>query len=118
MQEKHVALVTGANKGLGKQVAKELVAHGYTVFIGSRDLSNGQRAVEEIGVGAFAIQLDVTDAKSIAAAAHRIQTEAGQLDLLVNNAAIGQSGRYSSVQEILAAGKASMAPLEEIRTLF
>jgi len=118
MQEKNVALVTGANKGLGKQIAKELVANGYLVFIGSRDLANGQSVADEIGAGSVAIQLDVTDAQSIAAAAQRITNEVGQLDLLVNNAAIGQSGRYSSVQEILAASKASVAPLDEMRALF
>lgn len=118
MQEKQVALVTGANKGLGKQLATELVAHGYLVFVGSRVLSNGQKAVDEIGAGAVAIQMDVTDMQSIATAAQRIETEAGRLDLLVNNAAIGQSGRYSSGQEILAASKASVAPLDEMRALF
>jgi NAD(P)-dependent dehydrogenase (short-subunit alcohol dehydrogenase family) len=118
MQAKQVALVTGANKGLGKQLANELVAHGYLVFVGSRVLSNGRKAVAEIGAGAVAIQIDVTDMQSIAAAAQRIESEAGRLDLLVNNAAIGQSGRYSSTQDILAASKASVAPLDEMRTLF
>ena len=83
MQEKMVALVTGANKGLGKQVAKELAGHGYTVLLGSRDFSNGQKAAEEIGDGAVAIQLDVTDAASIAKAAERVAAEFGRLDLLV-----------------------------------
>lgn len=55
-------LVTGANKGRGKQVAKELVDHGYIVLVGSRNLANGQRAAEEIGEGASAIELDVTNA--------------------------------------------------------
>lgn len=118
MQEKKVALVTGANKGLGKQIAKELVAHGYLVFVGSRNFANGQTAAIEIGDGAVAIQLDVTNAESIAVAAQRIRSEAGRLDLLVNNAAIGQSGRYASGQEILAASKASVAPLDELRALF
>ncbi len=118
MQEKMIALITGANKGLGKQIAKELVGHGYTVLVGSRDHANGQRAAEEIGDGAQAIQLDVTDADSIASASKAIATQYGRLDLLVNNAAIGQSGRYGSVEEILGASKASVAPLDEIRILF
>ena len=118
MNEKMVALVTGANKGLGKQVAKELVGHGYTVLLGSRDFANGRRAAEEIGEGAVAIQLDVTDATSIANAAERITTEFGRLDLLVNNAAISQSGRYASGEEILAASAASVAPLDEVRAVF
>jgi NAD(P)-dependent dehydrogenase (short-subunit alcohol dehydrogenase family) len=118
MQEKMVALVTGANKGLGKQVAKELVGHGYTVLLGSRDFANGQRAAAEIGEGAVAIQLDVTDATSIVNAAERVTAEFGRLDLLVNNAAIGQSGRYASGQEILSASAASVAPLDEVRAVF
>lgn len=118
MQEKMVALVTGANKGLGKQVAKELVGHGYTVLMGSRDFANGRSAAEEIGEGAVAIQLDVTDAMSIANAVESVTAEFGRLDLLVNNAAISQSGRYASGQEILSASAASVAPLDEIRAVF
>ncbi len=68
-----IALITGADLGMGKQVAKELVAGGVAVFIGSR---------------AIALQLDVTDAASIASAPERTRQEAGWLDLLVNNAAI------------------------------
>ncbi|MFD2249368.1 NAD(P)-dependent dehydrogenase (short-subunit alcohol dehydrogenase family) [Pseudochelatococcus lubricantis] len=118
MQEKMVALVTGANKGLGKQVAKELVGHGYVVLVGSRDSSNGQAAAEEIGEGAVAIQLDVTDAASIASAAERVTAEFGRLDLLVNNAAIVQSGRYATGEEVIAASAASVASLDEIRSVF
>jgi NAD(P)-dependent dehydrogenase (short-subunit alcohol dehydrogenase family) len=113
-----IALVTGANKGLGKQIAKELVSNGYLVYIGSRDFDNGKKAAEEIGDGALAIQLDVTNSQSITAAAERITSEFGRLDLLVNNAAIGQSGRYTTVPEILEASKASVASLDEIRILF
>jgi NAD(P)-dependent dehydrogenase (short-subunit alcohol dehydrogenase family) len=113
-----VALVTGANKGLGQQLAKELVSNGYLVLIGSRIFENGKKAADEIGDGAFPIQLDVTDTQSITAAAKYITSEFGKLDLLVNNAAIGQSGRYSTVPEILEAGKASVASLDEIRILF
>ena len=113
-----IALVTGANKGLGQQIAKELVGHGYIVLLGSRNFDNGKEAAEKIGEGAHPIQLDVTDLQSIDKAARHITTEFGRLDLLVNNAAIGQSGRYSSVPEILEASKASVAPLDEIRILF
>jgi NAD(P)-dependent dehydrogenase (short-subunit alcohol dehydrogenase family) len=113
-----IALITGANKGLGQQIAKELVGHGYIVLLGSRNFDNGKKAAEEIGEGAHPIQLDVTDIQSINRAAEHITTRFGRLDLLVNNAAIGQSGRYSSVPEILEASKASVAPLDEIRILF
>ena len=86
-----VALVTGANQGVGLQVAKELVANGLTVLVGSRNFDRGEAAAKEIGPGAIALQLDVTDAASIAAAAERIRTEVGRLDLLVNNAAISNT---------------------------
>ncbi len=91
MHDKRVALVTGANQGVGLQVAKELVAHGLTVLVGSRNFGRGEAAAREIGPGAIALQLDVTDRASIAAAAERIRKELGRLDLLVNNAAISNT---------------------------
>ena len=89
--DKRVALVTGANQGVGLQVAKELVASGVMVLAGSRNLERGEAAAKEIGPGAIALQLDVTDRTSIAAAAERIRQEFGRLDLLVNNAAISNT---------------------------
>lgn len=78
------ALVTGANKGIGKHIARLLAAEGLTVYVGSRDRGLGQRAVEEIGEGARLLVLDVTDPDGIAHAA----TQVGRLDVLVNNAGI------------------------------
>jgi NAD(P)-dependent dehydrogenase (short-subunit alcohol dehydrogenase family) len=78
------ALVTGANKGIGKQIARQLAQAGVTVYVGSRDADRGERAAEEIGGNARALVLDVTDAASIAEAARQI----GTLDILVNNAGI------------------------------
>jgi short-subunit dehydrogenase involved in D-alanine esterification of teichoic acids len=75
-----VALVTGANEGIGKEIARQLAGAGLTVYVGSR----GERAVAEIGGGARLLLLDVTDGAGIAAAARR----AGTLDILVNNAGI------------------------------
>nr|WP_068890956.1 SDR family NAD(P)-dependent oxidoreductase [Pedobacter panaciterrae] len=118
LKSQSIALITGGNKGLGQQVAKELVGQGYLVLLGSRDFENGKKASEEIGESAYPIQLDVTDAQSINSAAERITAEFGRLDLLVNNAAIAQSGNYSSVSEVLESSKASVASLDEIRTLF
>ena len=66
MQDKRIALVTGANQGVGLQVAKELVAKGLTVVVGSRNVERGKAAAREIGAGAIALQLDVTDRVSIA----------------------------------------------------
>jgi NAD(P)-dependent dehydrogenase (short-subunit alcohol dehydrogenase family) len=85
MQDKAVALVTGANQGIGLQIAKDLVAHGFTVLVGSRNLERGEAAAKEVGSDARAIQLNVTDENSIIAAAKRIRTELGRLDVLVNN---------------------------------
>jgi NAD(P)-dependent dehydrogenase (short-subunit alcohol dehydrogenase family) len=61
IEDKRIALVTGANQGVGRQVAKELVANGLTVLVGSRNFERGGAAAAEIGPGAIALQLDVTD---------------------------------------------------------
>src|SRR6202041_2811144 len=95
MQEKRIALVTGANQGVGLQVAKELVAHGVTVFVGSRVLSRGEAAAKEIWPAAIPLRLDVTDGGSIIGAAERIRREFGRLDLIVNNAGISNTTKGS-----------------------
>src|SRR5260221_9043718 len=82
MQDKRIALVTGANQGVGLQVAKELVANGLTVLVGSRNFERGEAAATEIGSSAIALQLDVTARVSIATAAERIREEFGRLDLM------------------------------------
>ncbi|WP_328557357.1 MULTISPECIES: SDR family NAD(P)-dependent oxidoreductase [unclassified Streptomyces] len=78
-------LITGANKGLGFETARQLVAAGHTVYVGSRDPERGRRAAGELG--ARAVVIDVTDDASVAAAAKTIEAEGG-LDVLVNNAGI------------------------------
>ena len=83
------ALVTGANKGIGKEIARQLVAAGFIVYVGSRDPERGQRAVDEIGGAARLLVLDVTGAKSIADAARQVE----HLDILVNNAGIMVDGQ-------------------------
>jgi NAD(P)-dependent dehydrogenase (short-subunit alcohol dehydrogenase family) len=119
MQDNPVALVTGSNKGIGLQIAKDLSAHGFTVLVGSRDLENGEVAAESVGNGALAVQLDVTDQVSIAAAAKRIRDELGRLDVLVNNAGISHAATPGrSLEEIVAAGHLSVASLDEVHTVF
>jgi len=121
MHDKRVALVTGANQGVGLQVAKELVANGLTVLVGSRNFARGAAAAKEIGPGATALQLDVTDRASIAAATERIRKEFGRLDLLVNNAAISNTRMQQlglSLQEYAKITLASNASLDEVRAVW
>jgi NAD(P)-dependent dehydrogenase (short-subunit alcohol dehydrogenase family) len=87
-------LITGANKGLGFETARRLVAAGHTVYLGSRDAERGRRAAEHLG--ARLVQLDVTDDASVAAAAKVIEVDGG-LDVLVNNAGIETRGANNSV---------------------
>jgi NAD(P)-dependent dehydrogenase (short-subunit alcohol dehydrogenase family) len=119
MTDTRIALVTGANQGVGFQVAKELVANGVTVFVGSRNLERGETAASEIGPGAIALQIDVTDGASIAAAATRIRAEFGRLDLLVNNAAISNTRKGDlSLEDYARISRPSNVPLEEIRAVW
>jgi NAD(P)-dependent dehydrogenase (short-subunit alcohol dehydrogenase family) len=84
-----IALVTGANKGIGKEIARQLADAGHTVYLGSRDAERGQQAVGEIGGDTRLLVLDVTDEASVAAAARSIDA----LDILVNNAGISGENR-------------------------
>jgi NAD(P)-dependent dehydrogenase (short-subunit alcohol dehydrogenase family) len=84
-----VALVTGANKGLGKEAVRQLAARGATVVLGSRDSERGEAAADELaaaGTKSILVRLDVTDAGNVADVAEWLDTEYGRLDVLVNNA--------------------------------
>lgn len=118
MEDNRVALVTGANQGIGLQIAKDLVAHGLTVLVGSRDLKKGETAVESIGAGAHAIQIDVTDRASIAAAAERIRSEFGRLDVLMNNAGISRAKPGQPFAEAIRTNLLIDASLDDVRMLF
>jgi NAD(P)-dependent dehydrogenase (short-subunit alcohol dehydrogenase family) len=95
-----VALVSGANRGIGRQVAAELAGLGYRVVVGSRDLGTGEEAAREIGENAAACQLDVTDEQSIAHCIAWIAEEYGRLDVLVNNAGITGGGWSTSAVDV------------------
>lgn len=86
-----IALVTGGNKGIGLEIARKLAQAGITVLLGSRDLARGQQAVATLastGLHVEAIEIDLDDEQTIAAAARVIGSRHGRLDILVNNAGI------------------------------
>lgn len=91
MSKKTIALVTGANKGIGYEIAAGLGALGWSVGVGARDEGRGKDAVAKLraaGADAFGVTLDVTDDASVTAAARLIEERAGRLDVLVNNAGV------------------------------
>jgi NAD(P)-dependent dehydrogenase (short-subunit alcohol dehydrogenase family) len=120
MQDKPVALVTGANQGIGLQIAKDLAARACTVLLGSRNLERGEAAAKTIDGDAHVLQLDVTDRASIAAAAQRVRNEFGRLDVLVNNAAISHTGRMAgmSVEQYAKSTRPSNVSLDEVRAVW
>jgi NAD(P)-dependent dehydrogenase (short-subunit alcohol dehydrogenase family) len=107
-----VALITGANKGIGLETARLLGARGMTVLLGCRDEERGRTAEAELragGADAHAIALDVTDEESIAAAAKRVDDTYGRLDILINNAGIALGD---------GAGRPSETTLATMRAVF
>jgi NAD(P)-dependent dehydrogenase (short-subunit alcohol dehydrogenase family) len=97
-------LVTGATRGIGREVARRLVEAGHSVYLGARDLHSGTDVAASIG--ATPIQLDATNADSIASAVGRIRDEVGELDILVNNAGIAGEQRRP--------GEATLADLRSV----
>lgn len=86
-----IALVTGANKGIGHEIVRRLAAEGMTVYLGARDERRGRQAVRELAGPAADVRfvpLDVTDQTQVDAAAKHVGDESGRLDALVNNAGI------------------------------
>lgn len=107
------AFVTGANKGIGYETARQLAARGMTVLLGARDPELGQAAAAALraeGADAHFIAIDVADEQSVATAAAHIEADFGRLDILVNNAAI--SGGLEGD------GKPSSGTLATLRTVY
>ncbi len=102
MNNKRIALITGANKGIGLETARQLGKQGITVLVGARDETKGTAAAEELrkaGLDARGVVLDVTDANSIRQAAAQIEREHGRLDILVNNAGVMLDDKEKKVSE-------------------
>jgi 3-oxoacyl-[acyl-carrier protein] reductase len=95
--EKKVALVTGANRGIGFETARQLGQKGVTVVVGARTLKSAEETASKLkadGVEAFPVKLDVTNAQDREAAAKTIGDKFGKLDILVNNAGVGSYGDF------------------------
>lgn len=96
------AFITGANKGIGFETAKQLLQKGFYVYIGSRNLENGLQAVEKLRAenltNVEAIQIDVTDDNSVKNARLEIEKETDVLDILINNAGINGGAPYTALE--------------------
>ncbi len=91
-QEKKVALITGANRGIGLETARQLGKKGITVVVGARSLAAAQKTATTLqaeGIDAFPVQLDVTNAADRTSAAKAVADKFGKLDILINNAGVG-----------------------------
>jgi NAD(P)-dependent dehydrogenase (short-subunit alcohol dehydrogenase family) len=106
--DSRIALVTGANKGIGYEIARALAGQGITVLLGCRDPSRGQAAAERIGSAAAALELDVTRRATIDAAARQIQSSYQRLDILINNAGVSLEPR----------AKPSEVDLERVKAVY
>ena len=112
-QDKKVALITGANRGIGFETAKQLGEKGITVIVGARKLSDARQTAEKLkaeGIDAYGVQLDVTNAKDRSAAAKFVSDTFGKLDILVNNAGIASADGL--------ANRTSDTPDDQLHTVY
>lgn len=105
MQKKKIALITGANKGIGLETARQLAEQGITTLIGARDSDKGKAAAADLvknGLDAHALEIDVTNSDSIHKAAAQVERDFGRLDILINNAGVllDDSGKKVSEQSL------------------
>jgi NAD(P)-dependent dehydrogenase (short-subunit alcohol dehydrogenase family) len=102
MNNKQIALITGANKGIGLETARQLGKKNITVLVGARDLKKSEAAADILrkeGIEARALDLDVNDAESIRRAADQVERDFGKLDILVNNAGVMLDDENKKVSE-------------------
>ncbi|MGV3548400.1 SDR family NAD(P)-dependent oxidoreductase [Rhizobium sp.] len=106
MTTNKTALVTGANRGIGLEIARQLAQAGHEVWLGSRDAKRGEEAAAALraeGFAAHVLQLDVTDDASVAEAARLLTEQTDHLDVLVNNAGVATGGfAYTPADEPIA----------------
>ncbi|CDZ26281.1 SDR family oxidoreductase [Neorhizobium galegae] len=109
MTKQKTALVTGANRSIGFEIARRLAAEGYRVWIGSRDVGRGEEAARKLrdqGLDAHVLQLDVTSDESVASAIAELSRQTDHLDALVNNAGIADSFTHQPFEEPIEVVKA------------
>ena len=102
MNNKRIALITGANKGIGFETARQLGQQQITILLGARDAAKGEAAAAKLrgeGLDARALQLNVTDAASIQRATEKVAQEFGRLDILINNAGVMADDQTKKVSE-------------------
>ena len=102
MSSKKIAVITGANKGIGLETARQLGKEGVTVLLGARDLAKGQAAAGKLraeGLDVQPLEIDVNDEKSIQRAAEKVQRDFGRLDILINNAGVMLDEKRLKVSE-------------------
>ena len=102
MNERKVALITGANKGLGLEIARQLGNLDHTVVLGARDLAKGEAAAEGLrsqGIDAHAVQLEVTNANDVSALPAFLSEKFGRLDVLGNVAGISRARHFTEIDE-------------------
>jgi NAD(P)-dependent dehydrogenase (short-subunit alcohol dehydrogenase family) len=111
---KKIVLITGANKGIGLETARQLGTEGYTILVGARDLAKAEKAVAELKAGGADVRplkIDVVNAAEIEAARKTIESEFGVLDVLINNAGV-------MIEDMFGGNKTSQTDLGALRETF
>jgi NAD(P)-dependent dehydrogenase (short-subunit alcohol dehydrogenase family) len=112
-QDKKIALITGANRGIGLETARQLGEKGITVVVGARQFANAEAAAAKLqaeGIDAHPVKLDVTDPKDRIAAAKYVSDTFGKLDILINNAGVVSSSGFKN--------QTIETPDEELQSVF